>query len=390
MAPPTDADRPIAILFGTRPEAVKLAPVILELHRRGVPTLVVTTGQHRELVPTVLDLFGIQPDLDLDIMRPGQSLDYVLGRTVTGVGDLLLRHVPRAVVVQGDTTSALGAALAAFHHGIPVGHVEAGLRSHDMALPFPEEMNRRSISIVARWHFAPTQGAARNLAAEGVTRGVTVTGNTVVDALRRVLGREEQLPSELAAFARAGPYILATSHRRESWEAGIAEVADALAAVLDAAPGLRLIFATHPNPLARTPVMRRLGGNPRARIVDSLDYHVFLRLLAGAELAVSDSGGVQEEGPTLGIPVLVTRTVTERPEGVEAGAVRLVGTDRAAVLSETLSLVRDAARRERMAAAGRTIYGDGAAAERIADVLTGSVHGAGGHATTEAEPDRRQ
>jgi UDP-N-acetylglucosamine 2-epimerase (non-hydrolysing) len=223
-----------------------------------------------------------------------------------------------------------------------------------------------------------------------VTRGVTVTGNTVVDALRRVLGREEQLPSELAAFARAGPYILATSHRRESWEAGIAEVADALAAVLDAAPGLRLIFATHPNPLARTPVMRRLGGNPRARIVDSLDYHVFLRLLAGAELAVSDSGGVQEEGPTLGIPVLVTRTVTERPEGVEAGAVRLVGTDRAAVLSETLSLVRDAARRERMAAAGRTIYGDGAAAERIADVLTGSVHGAGGHATTEAEPDRRQ
>ena len=360
---------PIAILFGTRPEAIKLAPVVLELQRRGEPTLVVTTGQHRELVPTVLDLFEITPDLDLDIMQPGQTLDYVLSRTVTGVGELLETHRPRAVLVQGDTTSAFGASVSAFHHGVPVGHVEAGLRSHDMALPFPEEMNRRSISVVARWHFAPTEGAARNLAAEGITRGVVVTGNTVVDALRHVVERRADLPSDLADLVAAGPYLLATSHRRESWEGGIANVADALAAVLEAEPGLRLVFATHPNPLARDPVLRVLGGHPRARIVDSLDYPTFLRLLAGAVLAVSDSGGVQEEGPTLGVPVLVTRAVTERPEGIEAGAVRLVGTDRAVVFEQTLGLVRDADQRSRMASAGRAIYGDGRAAERIADVL---------------------
>jgi UDP-N-acetylglucosamine 2-epimerase (non-hydrolysing) len=360
---------PIAVLFGTRPEAIKLAPVVLELRRRGEPALVATTGQHRELVHGVLDLFDIEPDLDLDIMRPGQSLDYVLSRTLTGVGELLEERRPRAVLVQGDTTSAFGAAVAAFHHGIPVGHVEAGLRSHDMALPFPEEMNRRSITVVARWHFAPTAGAARNLAAEGVTDGVVVTGNTVVDALRHVVERRAAPPPDLAAFVAGRPYLLATSHRRESWEGGIGNVADALAAVLDAEPELRLVFATHPNPLAREPVRRALAGHPRARIVDPLGYPDFLGLLAGSLLAVSDSGGVQEEGPTLGIPVLVTRAVTERPEGVDAGAVRLVGTDRETVERETLALVRDAALRRRMGSAGRTAYGDGHAAERIADVL---------------------
>jgi len=360
---------PIAILFGTRPEAIKLAPVVLELRQRGASTLVVTTGQHRELVRTVLELFDIEPDLDLDIMQPGQSLDYVLSRTVIGVGELLESHRPRAVLVQGDTTSAFGASVSAFHHGIPLGHVEAGLRSHDLTLPFPEEMNRRSISVVARWHFAPTEGAARNLAAEGVTSGIAVTGNTVVDALQYVVERRAAPPRELAEFAGSGPYLLATSHRRESWDGGIANVADALAAVLDAEPTLRLVFATHPNPLARDPVARILGDQPRARIVDALDYPSFLGLLAGSILAVSDSGGVQEEGPTLGVPVLVTRAVTERPEGVEAGAVRLVGTDRDTVLTETLALVRDADQRARMASAGRAIYGDGRAATRIADIV---------------------
>jgi UDP-N-acetylglucosamine 2-epimerase (non-hydrolysing) len=363
------AERPIAILFGTRPEAIKLAPVILELRRRGEPPLVVTTGQHRELVETVLDLFGIEPDLDLAIMRPGQTLDDVLSRTVTGVGELLETHRPRAVVVQGDTTSAFGSALSAFHHGTSVGHVEAGLRSHDLALPFPEEMNRRAIGILARWHFAPTTGAAENLTAEGVTTGVSVTGNTVVDALRHVTHEHAALPPELAAFTDGVPYLLATAHRRESWGGGIGAIADALATVLEAEPELRLVFATHPNPLARDPVLRALAAQPRARIVDSLEYTTFLRLLSGAVLAVSDSGGVQEEGPTLGIPVLVTRALTERPEGLAAGAVRLVGTDRDAVVRETLALVRDGDARRRMASAGRAIYGDGRAAVRIADVL---------------------
>ena len=369
----SDARAPIAILFGTRPEAIKLAPVVLELRRRGDPTLVATTGQHRELVHGVLDLFGIVPDLDLDIMRPGQTLDYVLSRTVTGVGELLHARRPRAVLVQGDTTSAFGSAVAAFHHEIAVGHVEAGLRSHDMSLPFPEEMNRRSISVVARWHFAPTAGAARNLAAEGVTDGVVVTGNTVVDALRHVVAHGASIPPALAEFVAGGPYLLATSHRRESWDGGIADVADALAAVLDAEPDLRLVFAVHPNPRAREPVARALGVHPRVRIVDALEYPHFLGLLAGSTIAVSDSGGVQEEGPTLGVPVLVTRAITERPEGVEAGAVRLVGTDRDVVQREALALVRDPAVRERMGAAGRTAYGDGRAAERIADVLGGSA-----------------
>lgn len=367
--PAPDAAPPVAILFGTRPEAVKLAPVILELRRRAEPHLVVTTGQHRELVHDVLGPFGIEPDVDLDIMRPGQGLDQVLGRTLDGVGALLESHRPRAVLVQGDTTSAFGACLSAFHHGIPVGHVEAGLRSHDLSLPFPEEMNRRCISAMAKWHFAPTERSARNLAAEGVTEGVMVTGNTVVDALRQVISRDASVPGDLAVFTRGVPYLIATAHRRESWGGGIAAVADALAAILDAEPSLRLVFATHPNPLARDPVLRRLGHHPRARVVDSLEYTAFLRLLSGALLAVSDSGGVQEEGPTLGIPILVTRAVTERPEGVDAGAVRLVGTDRDAIVREALTLVREPAARDAMASAGRTIYGDGQAAGRIVDVI---------------------
>lgn len=370
-------DRPIAVLFGTRPEAIKLAPLVLELRRRSVPCVVVTTGQHREMVASVLELFGIVPDLDLHIMQPGQTLDYILSATITGVGDFLSTHGPSAIVVQGDTSSAVGAALAGFHHGVPVGHVEAGLRSGNMALPFPEEMNRRVTSVVARWHFAPTEGAARNLAAEGIRDGVTVTGNTVVDAVRQVLARSQPLSPALGDFVGGGPYLLATSHRRESWGGGIANVASALSDVLDAEPTLRLVFATHPNPRARDPVRAALADNPRVRIVDPLDYSTFLVLLKGAVMAVSDSGGVQEEGPTLGIPVLVTRAVTERPEGVDAGAVLLVGTDRAAVRDSVIALVRDAATRRRMASVGREIYGDGRAAARIADLL--APHTMGSH-----------
>ena len=367
------AGRSIAVLFGTRPEAIKLAPLVLELRRRGMPCLVATTGQHRELVTSVLELFDIVPDLDLHIMRPGQTLDYILSETITGVGELLASRRPAAVVVQGDTSSAMGASLAAFHHGIPVGHVEAGLRSGDMARPFPEEMNRRVTAVVARWHFAPTEGAARNLAAEGIHDGVTVTGNTVVDAVRYVLERGLSLPDELAGFVGEAPYLLATSHRRESWGGGIANVAAALADVLDADPTLRVVFATHPNPMAREPVRAALADNPRVLIVDSLDYATFLVLLNGAVLAVSDSGGVQEEGPTLGIPVLVTRGVTERPEGIEAGAVRLIGTERDAVRDTVLALLRDTDARQRMASVGRTIYGDGRAAVRIADTLAANL-----------------
>jgi UDP-N-acetylglucosamine 2-epimerase (non-hydrolysing) len=360
---------PIAVLFGTRPEAIKLAPVVLALRAAGVPHLVVTTGQHTTMVTGVLELFGIRPDGDLELMLPGQSLDQLLARAIERVGTMLDERRPAAVVVQGDTTSMLGSALAAFHHRIPVAHVEAGLRSNDVRHPFPEEMNRRIASSIARWHFAPTESSAANLRREGITMGVHVVGNTVVDALRMIDPDRSALPEPFSSFVGDAPYLLATAHRRESWNGGIAAIATALGDVLAARPELRLIFATHPNPVARGPVDAVLGHEPRAMVVDALPYPTFLALLVRARLAVSDSGGVQEEGPTLGVPVLVTRSTTERPEGIAAGAVQLVGTDADRVRATTLDLLDDPARLAAMSVAGRTIYGDGTAAQRIALVI---------------------
>lgn len=361
--------RPIAVLFGTRPEAIKLAPVILEFRARGIRTLVMSTGQHETMVGQVLRSFDIAVDHDLFLMREAQSLDYVLSASVAGVGEFLEHRQPSIVVVQGDTTSTLGATLAAFHADIPVAHVEAGLRSHDHRLPFPEEMNRRLTSMLVRWHFAPTDRAAGNLRAEGITEGVHVTGNTVVDALRHILRRESPLPPNFDQFVGEGPLIVATAHRRESWGGGIGRVARALRRVLDQMPEHRLLFATHPNPVARQPVEAVFADEPRAMVVQAIEYPVFLRLLSCAQLAITDSGGIQEEAPTLGVPVLITRQVTERPEGVEAGAVRLVGTDEEAIVSSALELLTDEGPRRAMTQAGQSLYGDGMAAQRIVDVL---------------------
>lgn len=370
--------QPVAVLFGTRPEAIKLAPVIHELRTRGVPILVITTGQHREMVDQVLELFDIRTDHDLRLMRHGAGLDELLSRAVVTIGEVLRQTRPAALVVQGDTTSTLAAAMAAFHAKVPVAHVEAGLRSGDMTLPFPEEMNRRVVSVIARWNFAPTQLAADNLLREGHRGHVEVTGNTVVDAVQYITGVGGSGPSPQPAAT--APYILATAHRRESWGAPIEQVALGLGDVLEQRPEVSLIFATHPNPLARDPVNGVLGGHPRTQVVDALDYRTFLRLLQGAALVVSDSGGVQEEGPTLGVPVLVTRTLTERPEGLSAGAVRLVGTDRQAIRDEALRLLGDPALRREMAAAGRAVYGDGHAAGRILDTLLHDLGEASDHA----------
>lgn len=360
----------VAVLLGTRPEAIKLAPVILALRDVDRPHLVVATGQHAALARDALDLFGIVPDIDLGLMRSGQSLDYVLATAVTEVGALIEARRPAAVLVQGDTTSMLGSALAAFHHRVPVGHVEAGLRSGDLRHPFPEEMNRRTVSHVVRWHFAPTASAAANLAREGLRDGVHITGNTVVDALRMMVsGADLKPPPAVAAFLGSRPYILATAHRRESWDGGIARIAAALRGVLDEEPELRLVFVTHPNPIARRPVDDALSGHPRAFVIDAVDYASFLGLLRGSRLVVSDSGGVQEEGPTLGVPVVVTRSTTERPEGVEAGAVELVGTDADRIRHAVLAIHRDPSRHAEMACAGPALYGDGHAAERIVDIL---------------------
>lgn len=361
---------PIAVLLGTRPEAIKLAPVILALRASGRPPLVATTGQHAAIAVDALSLFGIKPDVDLRLMRQGQTLDYLLAAAIEQVGAMVEQRQPAAVVVQGDTTSMLGSALASFHHRVPVGHVEAGLRSGDPAHPFPEEMNRRAASAIARWHFAPTARAADNLKREGIASGVHVTGNTVVDALRQIdSAGAHRLPPELASFIDGRPYVLATAHRRESWAGGIARIAEALRDVLRVEPALRVVFVTHPNPLARDPVESVLGSMPRAMILNAIGYGVFIKLLSGARLAVSDSGGVQEEGATLGIPVLVTRSTTERPEGVDAGAVQLVGTDGERIRSTVLTLLHDHEAEARMRAAGRDLYGDGRAAERIAEIL---------------------
>ncbi len=374
--PMPTSSAPIAVLFGTRPEAIKLAPVVLAMQGAGVPHLVVTTGQHDAMVREVLELFGIEPDADLGLMQPGQTLDAMLGRALSLVGAWLEEHRPSAVVVQGDTTSVLGCAIAAFHHGIGVGHVEAGLRSHDMRQPFPEEMNRRVASTIATWHFAPTERSAENLRREGVTHGVHVVGNTVVDALRAIVPERSRLDEPLASFLGDAPYLLATAHRRESWDGGIASVATALRDVLATRRDLRLVFATHPNPIARGPVEEILGAQDRAMVVDALPYPTFLALLAGARLAVSDSGGVQEEGPTLGTPVLVTRSTTERPEGVDAGAVRIVGTDTERVRSSVSELLDDPSALSAMARRGGAIYGDGHAAGRILEILRREASGA--------------
>ena len=363
------ASKDFAVLFGTRPEGIKLAPVILELRRRGHRPLVVTTGQHRELVTQVLPFFDITPDVDLHLMQAGQSLDHILSVGIARVGRILDERRPGAVIVQGDTTSTAGAALTAFHHGIPVAHIEAGLRSHDLAVPFPEEMNRRVTSLIARWHFAPTQSAAENLRAEGVTERVFVTGNTVVDALHHILSQEAELPNAIIDAISGHPYILATAHRRESWEGGIGHIAQALRDILHALPDHRLIFAVHPNPAARGPVEAAFRDEAHALVVDALPYPTFIKLLRGAALAISDSGGVQEEGPTLGVPVLVTRGVTERPEGVTAGGVEMVGTNRRTIVDHALPILSDSDRRGRMSAAGRELYGDGHAATRIVEEL---------------------
>ena len=362
-----------AVIIGTRPEAIKLAPVVRELRDRGVRTSVIGTGQHRDLVDPVLDLFGVALDHDLRIMEEGATLNMVLSRAISRLGDLLERLRPDIVVVQGDTTSALGGAVAAFNSGIPVAHVEAGLRSHDLTLPYPEEMHRRVISIVSRWHFAPTRHAAAELRAERVPGEIVVTGNTVVDAVQFILAKR---PPEAAPGAvPAGPYILATAHRRESWGTPIRNIALGLRDVLHAHRELSLVFAAHPNPRARRPVDEVLGAESRASVLGAMEYHDFLALLRGALLAVTDSGGIQEEGPTLGIPVLVTRAVTERPEGLSVGAVEMVGTARADIRRAVRRLLDDPAERSRMSSAGRRVYGDGSAARRIVDALLADPRG---------------
>ena len=365
------------MFVGTRPEAIKMVPLVHAL--RASPELepvLVSTGQHREMLRQVLDLFGLVPDHDLDVMAADQTLGRLAGRLAERIDALLAELRPDYCLVQGDTTSTLFGALASFYRGIPVGHVEAGLRSHDLAAPFPEEGNRKMVTCVADLHFAPTGTNRANLLREGVAaERVLVTGNTVIDALHLELGRQERegagtrirrgLEALLGPEWWSRPYVLITGHRRESFGRGFDEICAALAELARRHPEHRFVYPVHLNPNVQRPVHAELGGLANVVLVPPQGYSEFVALMRDCRLLLTDSGGVQEEAPALGKPVLVMRDTTERPEGVEAGSARLVGARRAPIVEGVTRLIEDREAYERMARAVNP-YGDGRAAERIA------------------------
>ena len=361
--------RKVLVVCGTRPEAIKLAPVILELQRRPheFETRVVVTAQHRELLDQVLRVFRIEADEDLDIMRDGQTPFEITVRALEGLRPVLEREQPDVVVCQGDTTTTFVAALASFYLKTRVAHVEAGLRSGDKLHPFPEEVNRRLTSVIADVHFAPTDASRDNLLAEGVApETVFVTGNTVIDALLLASDVPGSSPvDDIGAEARV---VLVTAHRRENWGAPMEEIMKAVVDIADAVEDVQVLMSVHPNPRVRETVERVLAGHPRIRVIDSVDYVPFVKVMKRASIILTDSGGIQEEAPSLGVPVLVLRTVTERPEGVAAGTVRLVGVDRGEIVASALELLRDPVAYARMAHAANP-YGDGHASGRIVDIL---------------------
>ena len=386
-APP----RRVALLFGTRPEAIKLAPLIRVLRERAdVTPIVVSTGQHREMLDSVTALFDIAPDRELSVMRADQSLAGLTARVVEACDAALAELAPDCLVVQGDTTTAFAAALAAFYRRIPVAHVEAGLRTGRLDSPFPEEANRQMLARLAHWHFAPTAGAATNLLAEGIEAArVHVTGNTVIDALLLEAARQEDRAdaaseaSERAIAAATGvpiervragelpPLVLVTAHRRENIGRGFEGICTAIRTLAERHPEHLFVYPVHLNPRVLGPVRAALAGIDNVRLIAPQPYRPFVALMRAARLILSDSGGVQEEAPSLGVPVLVMRDTTERPEGVSAGVVRLVGTDPARIVAEASGLLEDADAHARMSRAANP-YGDGRAAARIADVLLGT------------------
>jgi UDP-N-acetylglucosamine 2-epimerase (non-hydrolysing) len=358
----------VFVVFGTRPEAIKMAPVVkrLEAEAPRLRAHVAVTAQHRQMLDQVLGLYGIVPDHDLDIMRPRQTLDEITVRGLERLGRLYDAERPGLVLVQGDTTTTFVAALAAFYRRIPVGHIEAGLRTYDKFHPFPEEINRRLTSHVADWHYAPTVRARDALLAEGVGAShILVTGNTVIDAVLEVAKKplaRSPIPGWQPDPKRR--LLLVTAHRRESFGVPLESICRALRDLADRYPDVDVIYPVHLNPSVRGPAHAILGGHPQIRLVPPLDYHPFVVLMAQSTLILTDSGGIQEEAPSLGKPVLVLRRVTERPEAVEAGTVQVVGTDRRRIVAAARRLLDDPRAYRRMA---RRInpYGDGRAAARI-------------------------
>ena len=368
-------------VFGTRPEAIKLAPVVLKLNETaGVESLVCVTGQHREMLDQVLDLFAIRPDYDLDLMKPGQSLFDVTTRCLTGMRDVLLESKPDVVLVQGDTTTCFAAALAAFYMEVPVAHVEAGLRTWNLRAPFPEEANRVLTSRITNFHFAPTEQARKNLLAEGIEPNrIWVTGNTVIDALlmvRDIVADKaagqwrahfgEELTVRLQDPARR--MVLITGHRRENFGQGFVDLCNAIRTLAVRHPYWDFVYPVHMNPNVQQPVHAILSGLDNVFLIAPQDYEPFVWLMNRSQMILTDSGGVQEEAPSLGKPVLVMRDVTERPEAVEAGTVRLVGTSTQRIVEGVETVMTDESVYRRMSRAHNP-YGDGTAAAQIVSRL---------------------
>lgn len=357
----------VAVIFGTRPEAIKLAPVIRELP---ADPLIINTGQHRELLVPLLGKLRIEPDVNLDVMRENQPLSGLTSRLIHSLGETLREHHPDAVVVQGDTTTALCGALAAFYEGIPVAHVEAGLRSGVLHDPFPEELNRRLVTGLTRWHFAPTPRAADALRSEGIsTERVDITGNTVIDNLFWVL---DHARGQCAFVTSGRRRILVTLHRRENQGQRMRAIAEVLAR-LAARGDVEIVLPLHRSPSVREVLLPALEGVPGVTLTEALDYPDFTATLAGCDLVVTDSGGVQEEAPSLGKPVIVARETTERPEAIEAGAAILAGTSPAALLAVLTSLLDDADKYASMAEVVNP-FGDGKAARRVTERILADLN----------------
>jgi UDP-N-acetylglucosamine 2-epimerase (non-hydrolysing) len=359
--------RKVLVVVGTRPEAIKMAPVILALRNSTKMSChILATAQHRHMLDQVMKVFDLKPDIDLDIMRPNQTLSALTARLLIGLDDVLMAEMPHVVLAQGDTTTVMTVGLACFYHRIPFGHVEAGLRTWDMQKPFPEEMNRSIAGKFAKWHFAPTEGSRRNLLREGVLdKDIVVTGNTGIDALCSVASREVDLPVKLDSVKRL---ILVTAHRRENFGEPLERICHAVLVLLERNPDVQVLYPVHPNPNVHDTAHRLLGTHSRVVLCEPLDYLPFIAAMKRAYLILSDSGGVQEEAPALGKPVLVLRHETERPEAVREGVVKLVSTDVDMIVSEAQRLLDDKAAYDKMAR-GISPYGDGHAAERIVKVL---------------------
>ena len=372
----------VLTIFGTRPEAIKLAPVVkaLESHGDRFQSTVCVTAQHREMLDQVLRIFDLQPGFDLDIMKPGQGLCGVTSEVLLKLRDPFDQIRPDVVLVQGDTTTTFAASLAAYYQKIRVGHVEAGLRTHDKYRPFPEEMNRHLTTVIADYHFAPTEGAKRHLLREGVPEErIYVTGNTVVDALYWILSHQSapEYQRKMEAFfsktlgrsINSSRLILVTAHRRESFGIDFENICHALREIALRNPDVSIVYPVHLNPNVQEPVHRIMGGIERIHLIDPLEYELFVYLMNKSFLILTDSGGIQEEAPSLGKPVLVMREVTERPEAVEAGTAKLVGSQRERIISETQKLLEHPEEYQKMANV-KNPFGDGKAAHRIVGILS--------------------